>query len=206
MCFSATVSFISGGVLSATGVVTLKKVKSKKEIPLALFPLIFGIQQFIEGLLWLSIDSITLQKITTYSFLFFALLLWPSLFPFALRIIEKDKVKKIILTVFLSVGLSISIFLLTFLLKFPVSAEIKTNIQYILNTPFPRFGTFLYIIVTCGSFLLSKEKFLKIFGIVLTASAIISIEFYRITFVSTWCFFAAILSSIIFLHFNQKKS
>ncbi len=192
--------------MTTAGVATLSKVKSKKEIPLASIPIIFGIQQFIEGLLWVYIDSITLQKITTYLFLFFALLFWPVIMPLALRIIEKDKIKKLILTTFTGIGTAISIFLLIFLLNNPISTEIKTNIQYVLNAPFPKFGTFLYIIVTCGSFLLSSEKFLKLFGIVLTLSAIISMEFYRITFVSTWCFFAAILSLIIFLHFYTKKT
>ena len=45
MCFSATASFITGGVLSAVGVVTIKKAEKKSEIPFASIPLLFGIQQ-----------------------------------------------------------------------------------------------------------------------------------------------------------------
>ena len=51
MCFSATASFISGTALCAIGVATLKQTKASAEIPFALIPLLFGIQQLTEGAL-----------------------------------------------------------------------------------------------------------------------------------------------------------
>ena len=54
MCFSATASFIAGVSLSVFGVATVKKAKRKAEIPFAMIPLFFGVQQIIEGMLWLS--------------------------------------------------------------------------------------------------------------------------------------------------------
>jgi hypothetical protein len=54
MCFSPTASFVAGVAISTVGVATLKNVKNKREIPFALVPLIFGIQQIIEGFVWLS--------------------------------------------------------------------------------------------------------------------------------------------------------
>ena len=49
MCFSAPASFIAGTALSVIGVAALKRTESKSEIPFALIPLLFGIQQLIEG-------------------------------------------------------------------------------------------------------------------------------------------------------------
>ena len=54
MCFSATASFISGTALCVIGVATLKQTKAPAEIPFALIPLLFGIQQLTEGVIWLS--------------------------------------------------------------------------------------------------------------------------------------------------------
>ena len=54
MCFSATASFVASGALSALGVATLRATQRKAEIPFATIPLLFGIQQFVEGVLWLS--------------------------------------------------------------------------------------------------------------------------------------------------------
>ena len=51
MCFSATASFISGTTLCVIGVATLKQTKGSAEVPFALIPLLFGIQQLIEGVI-----------------------------------------------------------------------------------------------------------------------------------------------------------
>jgi len=42
MCFSATASFVAGTSLSAI------------ELPFAMIPLLFGIQQLVEGIIWLT--------------------------------------------------------------------------------------------------------------------------------------------------------
>ena len=54
MCFSATASFSAGTVLTMLGVATLRATRRKAEIPFAASPLLFGLQQIVEGLLWLS--------------------------------------------------------------------------------------------------------------------------------------------------------
>jgi hypothetical protein len=57
MCFSASVSFTAGTALIALGAVTLKKAGHGAELAYAAIPLLFGVQQLIEGLLWLSFSS-----------------------------------------------------------------------------------------------------------------------------------------------------
>ena len=44
MCFSAPASFIAGTALSLIGVDALRKTKTRREIPFAIIPLLFGIQ------------------------------------------------------------------------------------------------------------------------------------------------------------------
>ncbi len=68
MCFSAPASFISGTALSVIGVAALKRTESKSEIPFALIPLLFGIQQLTEGVIWLtfSYDAPLLRQSMTY--------------------------------------------------------------------------------------------------------------------------------------------
>ncbi|GAV20644.1 hypothetical protein MMIC_P1616 [Mariprofundus micogutta] len=51
MCFSATASFIAGGALTAIGVKTVKLAANRAELPFVSIPLLFGIQQIIEGVL-----------------------------------------------------------------------------------------------------------------------------------------------------------
>ena len=52
MCFSATANFVGSGVLCVIGVVTLTKVKHRRELLFAALPSLFAIHQFIEGFVW----------------------------------------------------------------------------------------------------------------------------------------------------------
>ena len=102
MCFSATASFTAAAVLSTTGVVTLKKAKSTSELPLASIPLLFGIQQAIEGIVWISFGSTLLNTIAAYGFLFFAYVLWPILVPIATLLVETHPLRRRILQAFMA--------------------------------------------------------------------------------------------------------
>ncbi len=57
MCFSSEASLIAGGVLLITGVATIKKVRCQRDIPIALIPLLFALQQFTEGFLWIALEN-----------------------------------------------------------------------------------------------------------------------------------------------------
>jgi hypothetical protein len=48
---------VGSGVLGGVGVVTLTKVKHRRELPVASLPLLFAIHQFIEGFVWDWMDS-----------------------------------------------------------------------------------------------------------------------------------------------------
>ena len=81
MCFSATASFTASALLTPVGLYALRRTyqSDPRYLALAAFPLLFGIQQAIEGGLWLALEGrATLSTSTTaLGFLFFAYLLWP---------------------------------------------------------------------------------------------------------------------------------
>jgi hypothetical protein len=92
MCFSATASFAASAALGTISLTTLTKVKNKRHLPLVLIPLFFALQQFVEGLLWLTITGsgkYTMEL--TYLFSFFALWWWPFYFPFTAYLMERQK-------------------------------------------------------------------------------------------------------------------
>jgi len=53
MCFSGNSQLCRSGVLGALGVVTLAKVKHRRELLFAALPALFAVHQFIEGFVWL---------------------------------------------------------------------------------------------------------------------------------------------------------
>jgi hypothetical protein len=71
MCFSAEASFAGGIIITSIGVATITKVHKPSQLLFASIPLFFGIQQIVEGILWLTIpdpEYFKLQKIATYFF------------------------------------------------------------------------------------------------------------------------------------------
>src|SRR5690606_11606210 len=90
MCFSATASFVAGGSLAAIGVATVTKAERRSELPFATIPLLFGIQQIVEGVIWLTFhnDAPLLQHTMTDVYAVFSHVLWPIYVPFAIRFLE----------------------------------------------------------------------------------------------------------------------
>ena len=84
MCFSATANFVGSGVLGALGVLTLTKVKHRRELLFASLPTLFAIHQFIEGFVWLGLDG-RLSPVVTHdmgaAYMLYAQGLLPFLLP-----------------------------------------------------------------------------------------------------------------------------
>lgn len=202
MCFSATASFVAGGALSAGGVLTLSKTRTKREVPFAGIPLLFGIQQAIEGIVWLSFGSPLLKTIATYAFSMFSHVLWPIFVPIAILLLEKDPVRKKILRVFVGIGSAVGIYLFYFILADGITAEIMNgSISYDAPHLYISFVLMLYVFATCVSSFISSQRIINIFGSVMLTSFLIAGWFFAETLISVWCFFAAVLSIIIYWYF-----
>lgn len=205
MCFSVTASFVAGGVLSATGVITIKQAKAKSDLPLASIPLFFGIQQTIEGVIWLSFDSPHLNTVMTYAYSIFSHVFWPIFVPLAVLLIETNPLRKKILLICSLVGFSVGIYFLYFIVTAPVTSQIMNrSIAYDSPHPYPFLMMALYLFAICGSCLFSSHKIINILGVVLSISFLVAVWFFYATFFSVWCFFAAILSFIVYLYFRKR--
>ena len=84
MCFSAIASFSSSVVLAGIAAISIKKATTSGQNLLGFVALFFCLQQFIEGIVWLSIQNPAyhyLEKPATYGFLVFAQVVWPAIVP-----------------------------------------------------------------------------------------------------------------------------
>ncbi len=206
MCFSAAASFAAGGALSVAGGLTLAKAKQKSELPFASIPLLFGIQQVIEGAVWISFGSPILNIIATYAYSMFSHVLWPIFVPISVLLMETEPIRKKILSLFSLLGLAVGGYLLYFIIVDPVTAHIVGNsIAYHSPHLYVYLAMFLYLVATCGSCLVSSHKIINIFGVVLFLSFAIAAWFFTETFFSVWCFFAAILSIIVYWYFQRNS-
>lgn len=205
MCFSAQASFAAGVILEAAGVASLTKVRSKREIPLALIPIFFGLQQFVEGIQWLSDKPSEVSFIAGYIFLGFAFFFWPLYIPFSILLVEPNARVKKILRIFLLLGFGVAAFLGFIILKEPLAIAVTQNhIEYKIWLPWT-WGLFPYALTTCGSCLVSSHKIIRWLGAGILLGLAASLLFFYLTFGSVWCFAAAILSAMIYLHFRRSS-
>lgn len=206
MCFSATASFVAGGSLGAAGLFTLRRARTAAQMPLAAIPLLFGVQQAIEGVVWLSFDRPVLNAFATYAYVTFSHLLWPFFLPLAVMMIEPGRRRKKILRGFVLFGLAVSLYLLMRLLEGPVTSVI-VGASVVYQVPIPDSPLLLatYLVATCVSCLFSSHRYIRTFGLALFGALAISLWMYRLSFYSVWCFFAAILSLIIYVHLGLRE-
>ena len=205
MCFSATANFVGSGVLGAVGVVTLTKVRHRRELLFAALPTLFAIHQFIEGFVWLGLDGILSPAVTHdmgAAFMLYAQGLLPFLLPLSVLLFEVDAKSRRRMLPFLVLGGGTTLYILWALTAFPLQLYVRGNsIVYINQATNNTAVALLYVIATCGSLFFSKIKMMVMFGTANLAILLVVMAFKRYAFTSLWCAYAAIASVIILVYF-----
>jgi hypothetical protein len=206
MCFSATASFGASTFLAAIGAVTIVKAKTPAQRLFAVIPLIFSVQQLSEGILWLSFKNPALaewQPFFTYTFLVFAMMVWPVWVPFTIRLLEKNAQRKKILTVLTGIGVVVFVSVGCILLLYPVQVvHADHHIHYWFNFP-PAAQKLLWVFTACYVLatiiapFVSGMKKMKWLGIIFLATYLFALIFYNDFVVSVWCYLAAVLSVVV---------
>ena len=209
MCFSASASFITAGVVGAVGMVTVARAKEPREKPLAAIPIFFAIQQSIEGLLWLYLPMAPMDPTSsflTYMFLLFAEVFWPIYAPITVLLVEPAPWRRILMAVCVVVGAAVAGDLLWWILSNAHTAVIRDNhIVYVTEPKHSDALGLAYLLATGIAAIMSSHRIVIATGVIFFAGSVIAYAFYWEAFVSVWCFFAAAASGIIFFHFEFER-
>jgi uncharacterized protein DUF6629 len=209
MCFSATANFVGSGVLGAVGVVTLTKVKHRRELLFAALPVLFAIHQFIEGFVWLGLDGILSPAVAHdmgAAFMLYAQGLLPFLLPLSVALFEPNAKSRRRMLPFLVVGGATTLYILWALTAFPLELYVKGNsIVYINQATNNTLVALFYVIATCGSLFFSKIRMMVLFGAANLAILLVVMEVKRYAFTSLWCAYAAVASLIILAYFWRSQ-
>ena len=135
MCFSAPASFIAGTPLTAIGVAALRKTEARSEIPFAMIPLLSGIQQLIEGVIWLTFsnDAPMLKQTMTYVYSGFSHVLWPICVPFAMGLMEAVQWRRKVFLAFGVVGVAVGLYLLYYIVVTRWSPKSSAAISFMIR-------------------------------------------------------------------------
>ena len=205
MCFSAEASFTAAAVLIPTGAASLYTAHrvDRRYLPLCALPLLFGIQQLLEGFVWTSGasgDPILVHRFSA-AYMFFAWLAWPVWVPFATFFVEPGRRKPFylvsaILGGILGAGLYLPYFVhgewLT--VRFLERAVVYGGVE-LFDFLFDRDLTYLlYLLLIIVPPMLSSRPEVRIFGGLIALAFAITFFFFRFAYISVFCFLGAIMS------------
>ncbi len=206
MCFSPTASFIAGGALGIAGIHALKRARKPSERPFAAIPLLFGVQQVIEGFVWLTFGQPFPHGAATYAYVLFSHVLWPAYLPSAVWALEPDRRRKKWIVPFALIGCVVGATLLAYVVRGPVTSSVIGHcIAYEVPLPSVPAGLWAYVLATVGTCFVSSRTFVRAFGIALLGALCAAYWSYREAFYSVWCFFAAALSFIVIVQLRQES-
>jgi hypothetical protein len=215
MCFSPEASFSLAGVLAASGGYCVQKAVrvDRRSLPLAIIPVVFGVQQFCEGWVWTGIDrgDPGLTRTAALFYLFFALVFWPVWIPYSMRFIERSRRSRWFLRAMTAIGVVIGLGLMLPMIFDPARLAIGVHhhsIHYNIDQS-PTFTIFpgalwqvLYLGVVSTPLFVSSSPKLVHCGVAVILSACATYVFFDHAFASVWCFFAAALSLYLCVVFS----
>jgi hypothetical protein len=209
MCFSAAANFVGSGVLGALGVVTLTKVKHRRELLFAALPTLFAIHQFIEGFVWLGLDgrlSPTVTHNMGAAYMLYAQGLLPFLLPLGVLLFEPNGKSRTRMVPFLVIGGATGLYILWALTAYPTQIYIRQNsIVYTNQGTSHMVIAILYVIATCGALFFSKVRAMVIFGAANLVILLVVAAVKQYAFTSLWCAYAAIASVIVLVYFWRSS-
>jgi hypothetical protein len=209
MCFSPLASFATAALTGAIGLVCLTRVTQPRELPLAATPLFFGVQQAIEGGLWLYLPTAPHgppAAALTLAFLLFAQVFWPVYAPLAAWSLEPNERRRRLMVACLAIGVAVAGYLLWRILTGPREAVIVNSCIVYRTTPGHQLLVGLaYLTATSLPLILSSRRTILALGAVTLTGCVVAYAFYWEAFLSVWCFFAAAASIIILGHFEWAR-
>lgn len=165
-------------------------------------PLLFAVQQFCEGIVWLELrGTIPHSAFTVFAkdlYLFFALAFWVVWIPLAFMVAEPITIRKKALKVILFFGFFVAIVNLSLYPILELAPTInKFSINYLKEATLDK--RLIYLLIVALPPFISSLKYMKVFGLLILLSCAIAEYFYVTTFTSVWCFLGSFVSAMLYL-------
>lgn len=210
MCFSATASFSAAGILIPAGIYCLRESNriDKRYWAIAILPLMFGLQQLLEGSVWLALlqGEAAVAHRFALGFLLISHVFWLGWIAYSSYLTESSaRLRRIFLLIAVSgvlFGASMYVPLL-FKPGWLSVSIVKHAIDYdfvFMHDAYvsQKILTVFYAGVILVPLALSSDRYHRMLGGLVLFSGLVSWAFYDWALVSVWCYFAAIISLYIF--------
>ena len=204
MCWSATADLVAGAGIGAVGIASVAlAARRPRDLPLAALPLLLGAHQIIEAVVWHNDGG---AGPATLAWAVIALPLLALWVPAAVLCAAPPNARRRLLLP-LAAGAATAAALAHALVTRTVTAEIRGHtVGYSLGLPQPELTILGYLLATIGSLLLSGDRGLVLFGVLVAVGAAVSFALWRQEYISTWCAFAAVCSVVLTLWAGRRRT
>jgi hypothetical protein len=217
MCFSPEASFTAAALLLPAGVISTYRAyqTDRRYVAICALPFLFGIQQLLEGLVWVAgahADQDSIQRLSL-AYMFFSWLAWPIWVPFSTYFLESSRRAWIYLVFAISGGMLGAVqyfpyfahndWLVTKFLEHAISYEGIELFDFIVG----RETTYIiYALIIIAPLLLSSDRDVKIFGVLVTIVLATTYALFRYAYISVFCFGGALMSLyLVYMIFKKDR-
>jgi hypothetical protein len=210
VCFSPEADIGGGLLICAIGVDAVRHIGRRREfIAMAWIPVLLGLHQFIEALVWLWLQGHVprgIGHVALWAYLLIAFVVLPVFIPLAVIALEPTRRRKQLMVPFVLIGTVIAGILLAAMVRGPVSVKLAPyHLSYSIRLSDGLLIVALYVVAVCGPLLVSGYRNVALFGIANLIAVIIIARLTISGFASVWCGWAAITSAAITLHCRVAK-
>lgn len=205
MCFSATASFMAAGVLMPAGAIGVYRASKvdQRYIGIEMLPVLFGIQQLSEGVVWVAGEQVdaSLVRQASLAYMFFSWLAWPVWIPLSTYFLEPERRRSLFLFLSIFGGMLGAIqyipyflhpeWLATTFLPNAISYSATELLDFVIGRP----ATYvLYLLAIVAPLLLSSNRDARVFGILVMIVIAVTYFFFRYAYISVFCAGGALMS------------
>ena len=216
MCFSAEASFAAAAVLIPAGAASMAMAcrTDMRFLPLCTLPLLFGLQQLMEGFVWTTGagGDLALAHGFSLAYMFFAWLAWPVWVPFSVYFVETARRKPFYLVAAILGGILGAGQYLPYVVHGDwltvdfLGRAIRYDGVELFDYLFDRNFTYaIYLGLIILPALLSSRRDVRVFGVLIALAVALTYAFFRYAYISAFCFLGAIMSLYLVLMIRRRR-
>jgi len=216
MCLSAPVSFAAAAVLISTGALAVNRALKvdRRFLALAALPVLFGLQQYFEGMVWLAGAAGDQSAVlgNSLAYMFFAWIAWPVWVPISGYFIETGR-RQLLYLAFAIGGAMLGALLYVpyfahdgwLTIRFLERAVVYDTTELLDFIMAREFTYAIYVVFVAAPLLISRDRHVRFFGLLIAAALALTYSFFQYAHISVFCFGGALASLYLVFAIHQKK-
>lgn len=205
MCLSAEVSFGAAAFLMPAGIAAAVSTmrREPRYLMIAMLPALFGVQQFVEGMIWIAGQAGDTTSVDRYAliYMFFTWMVWPIWVPVSSYFVETGGRRHAILPFIVAGAMLGGLQFIPYFLHdgWLTTTFLRWAVRYqdinLLDGLVSRNVTYaIYVAVVIVPFLLVRSWAIKVFGLLVAGVLIVTYVFFYYVYISVFCFGGAVIS------------